>query len=158
MASELAVDTNVFAHCYDPRESRCDAALAIVTALRMGAHMLCVDEGFHVVESQNRSKIGSEYIEHLRAGSVGLTLVAFLASSGRVKIVPRRPPLDLNKRLVRLVSDPGDRAFVGVAWHSASRILVSHDFQDFPDSVRDTIAREIGVDIIDAASCLPRLA
>jgi hypothetical protein len=157
MPSELTIDTNVFAHCYDPRNEKCMDALALVNAVKDGGHKLCVDEGFHPIEAHNRSVIGTEYVQRLRAGSPGLALVAYLASNGRVRILPRRASREVNRRLVRLVGDSGDRAFVAVAWHSADRILVSHDYADFPEHVRTSIADEFSVDIVDADICLSRL-
>ena len=153
MLSDITIDTNVFAHCYNPIEPRCAAALALVVAVKDGRQLLCVDDGFDIVESRNRSMIGSEYKQHLRAGSPGLSLIAFLASKGRIRVLPKRPPQDIKQAIEQAVWDTYDRVFASVAWQSSDRILASHDFLHFPDAVRSQLKLEIDLAIVDAASC-----
>lgn len=154
MISELVLDTNVLAHCCNPNEPRRKEALELVLAIQHSSTSLCVDDGFSIVESQNRSIIGAEYMAHLVYGSLGLYLIQFLAVNGRVRVYPKRPPHDIARRINRVIRNAHDRAFVGVAWHSSERVLVSHDYTDFDHDKRIHLSSELGVDVIDSRQCL----
>ena len=158
MLSELVIDTNVLAHCHNTIEPRAADALRLTKAIIAGNQVLCVDEGFSMEEARNRSLIGAEYLKHLRVGTPGYAMVAHLAQRKRIRSVPKRPTSSRAKRRIdQIIRNTSDRAFVGVAWHSAEHVLVSHDFTDFDQAKRDTIAREIGVEIVEAVECCRRL-
>lgn len=148
------IDTNVLAHCANPEEPRSSAAIAFVSAIVNGTERICVDEGFSTVESQNRSVIGAEYLEHVHFGSPGHYLIQVLASRGRIRIVPKRPPSSISRAINQCIRKKRDRAFVGVAWHGADRVLVSHDFADFSISKRAHVKQRITVIVLDADECL----
>ena len=85
MLADIVIDTNVFLHAENEQEVRRESCQSLVALLREGNTLLCVDDGFNLLEeSKNRSQIGREYIEHLRVGSVGYEIVRHLAQSGRL--------------------------------------------------------------------------
>jgi hypothetical protein len=92
MLVDIVLDTNVLMHAENSQEARCEQSGNLLQALKICTTKLCVDEGFDLNESRNRSQIGSEYLKHLRPGAVGFELVAYLARTLRIKYVPRRVP------------------------------------------------------------------
>jgi hypothetical protein len=152
--SEIVLDTNVLAHCYNPIEERSSDALALVELVRNSTAALCVDDGFHPDEARNRSVIGAEYRTHLAFGTPGFYLIQHLAASGRIHIYPKRGDRETSRQINRVVRDRGDRVFLGVAWNSSDKVLVSHDYTDFSADKRDHLKREIGVCIVDSRECL----
>ena len=157
MTSELVIDTNVLAHCVNALEPRQADAIALVQRLSVGTQRICVDEGFDVVESRNRSVIGAEYLAHVCFGSPGHYLIQLLASQGRIRIVPKRPGREHARTINRCIRNNRDRVFVGVAWHSIDKLLVSHDFRDFAPGKRAHIFDELDVRVREASECLPLL-
>ncbi len=156
MLNEIVVDTNVLAHCHNESEPRCVDALEFLEALLASEAALCADEGFSTTESDNRSLIGSEYLELLPFGSPGLNAVQFLASNDRLRFYPKRPSQAISRRVQQLLRNKKDRVFLGVAWHCESRILASHDFLDFSDEKRRTISSDLDIEVLTAADCKSR--
>src|SRR5262245_10856198 len=90
MLTDIVVDANVFVHEHNKKVSFHRGAKAFVNALLNSGTILCVDEGFDTEEAKNRSHIGHEYLKHLKIGMLGFVVVATLASSMRVRMVPRK--------------------------------------------------------------------
>src|SRR5689334_4111585 len=130
MPSDLVIDTNVLLHAENHAEQRQAAALELIQCLLASNIAICVDEGFDPDQARNRSAIAGEYLLRLRFGSIGLNLVSTLASTGRVRQLPRRPETAKARRINQLLRNTYDRAFLGVACNSQDKILVSHDFED----------------------------
>ena len=73
MIDDIVVDTNVLAHAGNPDEARQQSSIDLVVALKAGKTSICVDAGFHLDESKNRSHIAVEYrslCRHLSAINV----------------------------------------------------------------------------------------
>jgi len=157
MLNDLVIDTNVLVHAQNPSEQRFSASTRFLSALLDAPTVLCVDHGFACDEAQNRSHIGTEYLQNLRAGSFALQVVATLAGSGRVRQVERRAPQATARQINQLLRNRFDRIFLSVAFNSTERILVSHDFQDFQLPKRQTIRQTLNVRVIEAHVCAPEL-
>lgn len=151
MLADIVIDTNVFLHAVNNIEPRQQSCILMLNLLNDGTTQLCVDEGFSLEESKNRSHIGQEYITHLRAGSIGYALVGHLARSGRVSILPRRVPATVSRHITTQIRKGPDRTYVYVAYNSMGKTFASHDFNDIPTTVRTRIQRAIAVRIVDAA-------
>jgi hypothetical protein len=151
MLADIVLDTNVLVHADNPEEVRQHASRELLIELRDRETHLCVDEGFDLNESKNRSVIGCEYLKHLRFGMLGLAVVAHLASSLRVRQVSRSMPQGV-ARLIRQQGVPkgADRIFLYVAYNSQSKTLTCHDFNDVPPAVRARLRDKIGLRILDA--------
>ncbi len=157
MLSDLVIDTNVLVHAQNPSEQRCADARRLLTTLLDTTAVLCVDQGFACDEGQNRSHIGTEYLQNLRAGSLALQVIATLAGSGRVRQLGRRAPQATARQINQLIRNRVDRVFLSVAFNSTDRVLVSHDLEDFQLPKRDTIRRTLGVRVVEAQDCEPEL-
>ena len=151
MLTDLVIDTNVLMHADNPQEPRYADAAQLVVAVAGANVRLAVDEGFHIDEAKNGSIIGHEYLEHLIPLSVGFQLVAQLVGSGRVAILPRRVPPATGRRINQLLRNRHDRTFLKVAVNSEEHVLCSHDYTDFSNAKRATIARNVSVLVCDAA-------
>jgi hypothetical protein len=148
----------VFLHASDPRESRRDHSLKLLTELRECKTQLCVDHGFDLREPKNRSRIGGEYLTHLRVGTPGYEIVAYLARSLRVKTVSRSVPQNVSRIIRRQMKVGTDRTYVFVAFNSDEKILASHDFGDLPQTVRERLRKAINVRIVTAEEGVVALA
>lgn len=148
---DLTIDTNVLMHCDNPNEDRFDDARAFIEAFLESETALCVDEGFSLDEAQNRSHIGQEHLEHLVPGNLGYQAIVKVAQTTRVKLTKKKMSLRDIQQLNRLVHDKTDRPFVRVAKNSGSRVLVSHDFLCFSETVRREVRRELGVQVVCAS-------
>jgi len=159
MLIDIVLDTNVLMHADDPRQPLMQMSRDLLSALQLPTCKthLCVDEGFDLDEAKNRSQIGSEYLEHLDFGMLGLAVVAHLAGSLRVKQVSRAVPPHVSKKIYTQVPKGPDRTFLKVAFNAADKTLACHDFGDVPAPVRTRLQRAIGVHVLDATAALARL-
>lgn len=155
LETDVTVDTNVFMHCDNESEIRCESARKFVKALLSGKASICVDEGFSAVESQNRSAIGSEYLGKLHNGDIGYAAVAFLAANERVRQIPKRVMPQMANKINRWVRDKTDRVFAKVAMNSTDKLLVSHDFHAFTSPLRAQSARVMNIRIVCAEAACP---
>lgn len=156
---DVVVDTNVFEQCASPVSAPAREAKAFLQSLLDVETHLVVDDVFSLEPAVNRSLIVHEYLDRLRKpGHFGLVVLTTLAGRGRIDIKRASLPPAKRRRLVRLVpKDARDRTFVETATAATSRVLVSHDFDDFSDDVRDCLEVEFAVCVIDARSCEARL-
>jgi predicted nucleic acid-binding protein len=153
MLADVVIDTNVLLHAQNPTEQRCAESLQLLQLLLEASTALCVDEGFAHDETLNRSHIGAEYLQKLRAGSFALEVIVALAARGRIRHVPRRAPLATAGKINQLLRNRVDRVFLSVAFNSTEKILVSHDYKDFQIPKRRDIASSLGVNVTEAGLC-----
>jgi len=155
MLKDIVVDTNVFLHADDPRqEGRQQEAIDFLNKLLEVPTSIAVDEGFDVDESRNRSQIGYEYLTNLTAVSLGMRIIIALVAGDRVDTKSRSLNAGARKRINQLIRKKSDRAFLGVACNSNSKILCSHDFEDFQKPKRKTIRKDLGVTICEAVDAI----
>ena len=157
MLYDLVLDTNVILHADNAQEKRCDDAKRLINLLLQNTVILCVDEGFHEDQSRNKSLIAAEYLERFQSGSIGMVLVALLASQGRLSQVSRKVPKSVVRKVNQLIRKPRDRTFLRVSYNSVDKVLVSHDFQDFQLPKRRTIRKELLVQVLEALECCSKL-
>lgn len=155
--SDIVIDTNVLMHADDPRVNEYrDHSNQLQSALRDGTTVLCVDEGFSLDPSRNRSLIMGEYLENLQFGMVGFATLSFLAQAERVKSVSKTVTGNVSKKL-KGITTRRDRTFVRVTLNTDDLMFVSHDFQDFPDHRRRDFQRTLGISIITAEEAIPHV-
>ncbi len=157
MLRDVVVDTNVFRHAANPKDDYWHPSLTFLKVLLDADTLLCVDKGFHLSCGEHKSVVGYEYHEHMRFGSIGLEVLKKLAVQQRIKQVPRRAPQQIARRINQLIRSKKDRVFLGVAYNSCDKTLVSHDFTDFQVRKRPVIKRKIGVLVGTAAECCSAL-
>lgn len=148
---DIVVDTNVLMHASNPQEPRFDAAKNFLERFVQVHTCLCVDEGFDIDESRNRSLIGGEYLDRLSPGTIGYAVISMLALDGRLSMVPTRVADPVRRKINQMIGNSRDRTFVRVAVNSGGRVLVSHDYSDFPVPIRNKINLELGVLVEDAS-------
>lgn len=154
---DVVIDTNVLAHSGNPSNALFDASRDFLVAVLESSISWCIDQGFSLVEAQNRSRIFSEYLATVPPTDLGLQVLARLAATGRVNIIDR-PMRSVREQIRHLIpGNPGDRVFVEVAYGSRDHILVSHDESDFHDQCRAQLEHGLGVIVLDAAACRSRI-
>src|SRR4051794_30686563 len=107
----------------------------ILTAFLQSTTKLCVDEGFSLSQADNKSLIGYEFLDKLRAGSLGLAVITTLAGAERVKLLPRKVDQGAGRKIRQKVSNKRDRTFIQVTYNSADKTLASHDYYDMPVTI-----------------------
>ena len=147
---DVVVDTNVLMHASNPNEKRHQDSVEFVENLLESDTKLCIDEGFDLDETANRSLIGQEYLKHLVFGQVGAALLVSLAQSQRLSFVPCAVSGQARNLIDQAVKKPRDRTFVRVAVNSTENTLVTHDFEDFPVKIRKLFGKKIGVTLCTA--------
>jgi hypothetical protein len=157
LIADIVVDTNVWVHANNANEQRQEHAIALAKALLEAATGLCIDDGFDLEPAKNRSTIGAEYLNNLRAGMLGYEVVVALAKAGRIKLISRNAPAATSQKINQLIRKPIDRAFLRVAFNSSSKILVSHDFEDFQAAKRAHIRQTLKIRIIEADVAIEKI-
>jgi len=158
MLSDLVVDTNVLVQASDPNNQYFESSEDFLNILLIASTVLKVDDGFSPDRARNGSIIMNEYLDHLRAGTLGYAVIQTLAAKERIKGVERTVGEREAKKIRQEVRDKSDRIFVKVALNTEEHVLVSHDFTHFTLHVRSSIDRDIGVTIIDCMDACPRLS
>lgn len=149
--TEIVIDTNVFVHAHNNAAPEHDDAKFLCSLIRGAETVLCVDDGFSLNETQNNSRIGREYLDHLRSGTIGFETVALLARTGRVRFVTSKIAASEARWLnQKIPHNPTDRIFVRVTYNTADRLFVSHDRHDFPDEVRESLRARWSLRVVGA--------
>jgi predicted nucleic acid-binding protein len=155
--NDVVIDTNVLKHASNPQEQLCSAARGLANRILDTAVKICVDEGFDVIPSKNRSLIGHEYLTHIRFGSFAYAFIVKLISDNRVRTLSKNVGTRASKIICQRVRKPADRVFIRIAVNSDEKVLVSHDFADFSQPKRDSFRQDLDVTIITALEALGRI-
>lgn len=147
--SDVVVDTNVLEHTLNKTEDRQEDAARFLDSLAESEVDLCFDTGLHPIEANNNSRIYTEYLNRLR-GSPPLQVVGYKLRSREFSVVTDNTSDDLTDLMKIFVDDGTDRAFAGVAENSKSGVLVSHDYNDFPEEFRDQADDCCEVTVVEA--------
>src|SRR5687768_12456325 len=99
-------------HADDPRQAHQAEAQLLLQDLLTGETLLCVDDGFDIDESKNRSLIGGEYVERLTGAHTATAVITSLFSEGKVRLVPKTTPSPVKKCLEQTVRNKRDRTFL----------------------------------------------
>lgn len=148
--SDLVIDTCTLKHANDPNSKFFESSVEFINLLFDNDVSFTVDEGFSMNEADNASYIGLEYIKHLQPGTLGYRLITNLALAGRVDFVSNKLPNNIKNFIEQIIRNKKDRMFLRVAYNSADKTLVSHDFTDYQVRKRKTIRRELNVSIVVA--------
>ena len=153
---EIVIDTNVLVHAGNGQEVRCESSRVLIELLISSQSRVCVDTEVELAEPVNSSFICKEYVTHLPNGSLGHAVLSHLAGQGRIVAYPKRcAKQGIPNKIDQLIkgTKPRDRIFLNVAASTSSKVLVSHDFEDFAAKKRKTIKKEIGVSVVCANNC-----
>ena len=148
--TSIVIDTCTLKHADDPKSKYFEYSLEFIAKMNNNSINCTVDTGFSLDETRNASYIGFEYIKHLQPGSLGYELIVYLAINGRIDFVSNQPLNNIKNFIEQHIRNKKDRMFLRVAFNSADKLLVSHDFTDYQIKKRKFIKREIKVLIITA--------
>ena len=148
--NDLVIDTCTLKHANDPKSKYFESSVEFINLLFNNDVNCTVDEGFSMIEAENASYIGFEYIKHLQPGSLGYRLITNLALVGRIDFVSNKPPNNIKNYIEQIIRNKKDRMFLRVAYNSNEKVLVSHDFTDYQIKKRRTIRRELEVSVVIA--------
>jgi hypothetical protein len=150
MPRGVVIDTNVLEHASNPTEIRCNNSIELIDCFTNDISLfIYMDEGYDPEEAKNKSQIGGEYMERLDPGMYGYTLLLLLVKNDRIKFVEKKVSPSVSK-IIRRIGKPVDRVFAKVAFNSSEKILISHDFTDFSNSLRVFLLKEINLKVIEA--------
>lgn len=155
--ADLTLDTNVLLHSCNTIEERHDASIEFLQCLLKCTTKLAIDEGFSLDPALNRSFICDEYLTKIVPGTFPSAVLTQLALTGRVTTFKSSVSLQSAKKLNQMVSNRRDRTFVKVCANSAGRVLVSHDFADFPPPKRKELGKIFALEVLEAVHCQLRL-
>jgi predicted nucleic acid-binding protein len=157
MISDVVIDTNVMLHAGNPNDQYFNDSISLLNKLLESETLLCMDEGFDFDEAKNTSKLGYEYIVHIRSGMLAYVVLQKLALSRRIKFVDLKLRPEVRRRVNQLIRNQRDRTFLIVAIKSSEKILVTHDFNDFQVPKRKTINNDLNVVVLIARECYDRM-
>ena len=147
-ASDIVLDTNIMVQANNPALPNNKSSVSFLKKIVPSTVQLCVDEGFDLVESKNRSQIGRKYVEHVRFGMLGYAVLATLAQNGRIKIISKTVPSQISRQIRQMVNDVSDHVFARITYNSDEKYLASHDMAAYPLDSRPNIERGIGITIL----------
>ena len=148
---DLVVDTNVLVHASNDAEERQADSVQLITYLLGSTELICVDPGFDIDETFNKSYVGYEYLKHLKNGMLGYAFVVQMAQSRRISEVSRQVNAHTSKAINKCMSNNHDRVFIKVAMNSNDKILLTHDFTDFAVKKRTHLKTTFGIDVLVAS-------
>lgn len=147
--SDVVVDTNVLEHTLNRAEERQEHAARFLESLADSEVAICFDTGLHPVEAHNTSRIYAEYLDRLR-GSPPLRIVGHKLRSRQFQVLSDNASDTLSDAMRGTVNNSTDRVFVSVAENSETGVLVSHDYNDFPNEFRDQVEDCCEVTVVEA--------
>lgn len=149
---DIVLDTNVIAHASNPNDPTQADCFRILDWLRLTTAVdWTLDDNGKEAPDPRTSVLVKEYRATLAPGSLGLELLTHFLQSGRVAYVPR-PKYDVRKKIEKLIpANKADRVVLGAAHGSSSRVLVTDDYADFPDSVRKIAKKSLKVNVLGSA-------
>jgi len=148
---DIVIDTNVLKHANNTKEHRQKHAIELITYLLSSNEFICLDEGFSLNESLNKSHIGNEYITHLKVGMLGYSFLVKIALEKRIKEVPKSTELAISKVINQKIRNLKDRVFLKVTNNAAGKTLISHDFTDISLTKRDFFRENLTIVVIEAS-------
>jgi len=152
LIEQIVVDTNVIAHADNPISGfQRDSKRLLIRILQRADTHLAFDRAPASTESSNQSQILCEYLEHVNfATPLGQNFLKSIFESNLFAVVGRTRNQREKKIIIREVSDKLDRLFLRVACMTNSRKFFSHDFDDFPQTKRTRLKRELRISFFTA--------
>ncbi|WP_282858230.1 hypothetical protein [Pseudoclavibacter helvolus] len=154
---DIILDTNVLSHADNPASPNQVSALQVVSWMRDTSALWVLDDNGKSAPDPWTSVLYLEYQETLPPQGASITLFLACLQSGRIKFSPRPNHVD-RKAIEKLVPrNKRDRAVLGAAHGSESKILVSNDLSDFSEKVRKSALKELGVSVLHSEDAAPIL-
>lgn len=158
MLKDIVIDTNVLMHATNPKSGRQQQSVGLLRAMLDSDTALCLDTVFSGQLAQPESSlIWQEYSDNLGAPGFSSEFLTKMATGRRIVHVSRTVERSAQKWISRQIVNSRDRTFVRVALNSIERVLVSHDYQDFPTKVRSACLLRLGVEVLEAEGATVRV-
>jgi hypothetical protein len=153
--NDIVVDTNVLVHTNNANTHYNGSAIKTLYRIKQFDMYICVDDVFNIDESKNTSIIGHEYIKHIRTGTFAYAFLLERILTGKISQIRKKDFSNVKRKLNRKIinkemTNTHDIAFVIVAYGSNNKILVSNDYDDFNELIREYILNEFSVSILDS--------
>ncbi len=147
---DITIDTNVLEHANNTQEERCASSIELINYLLTSSELLCLDHQPSREFKIENSIIWNEYTSRLTPGMLGHTFITRVLSQKRIKPVSRNVNQKARNSFRQNVKKPVDIVFLKVAFNSNSKILVSHDFEDFQIHKRELFNTQLNIQILVA--------
>jgi hypothetical protein len=153
--NDIVIDTNVLVHTGNVNNHYNKSAIKTMETVRRLDLYLCVDDVFNIDETKNTSVIGLEYIKHIRNLTPAYLFLLERITKLKIKQIRKKDfpgvKRKLNKKIINhQMKNTYDIAFVIVACGSASKTLISNDYDDFSENMRIYINNDFHVSILDS--------
>ena len=152
--NDIVIDTNVLLHTNNKENKYYLSANETLKLVIQRDLSLCVDVFFSLTGS-NTSIIGTEYIQHIRTGTIAYAFLLDRLVKGKYVQVNIKKYKNVKLGLTKMIKkgeikNRHDLAFVIVAYGSHDKMLVSNDYDDFNKENRKYISQTFQVSIIDS--------
>jgi predicted nucleic acid-binding protein len=153
--NDIVVDTNVLVHTNNTNTHYNVSAIKTLRHIKQFDMYICVDDVFNIDESKNTSIIVHEYIKHIRIGTFAYTFLLERILTRKISQIRKKDFSCIKRKLNRKIIDKKmtnthDIAFVIAAYGSNTKILVSNDYADFNELIREYVFNEFSVSILDS--------
>jgi predicted nucleic acid-binding protein len=153
--NDIVVDTNVLVQTNNTNTHYNRSATETLHRIQQSDLKICVDDVFNIDESKNTSVIGHEYIKHVRAGTLAYAFLLERIKTGKIVQIYKKDFGRIKRKLSRKIinremTNTYDIAFVITAYGSSDKILVSNDYADFNEVMRNYILKKFSVSILDS--------
>jgi|WetSurMetagenome_2_1015567.scaffolds.fasta_scaffold307779_2 hypothetical protein len=146
----IVIDTNIFEHANNKKIKQYYSSNNFLKQINIDGTTLCVDEGFSDKECENRSRIMSEYYSRLAPGTAGYNYLMQIVQNGKVMPILNSEILKYKRPLAKKIRDRIDLVFLCAAIICADKTLVTNDYCDFPQKMRDYIGAYYKVKLISS--------
>jgi len=150
MVREYVIDANVLGHAMNPAERFHPSAVELLVGLLESTDCLVFDDTSGS-QDLDGSHLAHEYQRWVQVpGLAQEFFIRIVEDHDRHRFVGR-PNAEVWRACQNLVRrNKRDCIFLGVATQTASRELISNDYNDFDAGVRTAARRQLSVDIIDS--------
>jgi predicted nucleic acid-binding protein len=153
--NDIVIDTNVLLHAENKAIHYCRSAFRTLELVLKADLCLCVDDVFSMDSFRNTSVIGHEYIQYIRTGTFAYAFLLDRLIKGKYKQIfkneHKKIKLLLNKKVKNgEIHNRHDLAFVITAYGSQNKMLISNDYDDFNDRIREYILNSFLINILDS--------
>lgn len=148
--TDIVIDTNVLVHTQNVSVCYNKSSIEILTELEKSPVKICVDDVFSL-DSTNTSVIGSEYIKHIRYGTMAYGFVLSKLLKKQYTQIIKKDYSGIKKEFRKKVRNQHDVTFLLVTYGSDEKCLITNDYNDFTDDIRDFLASGFGLILYDSS-------
>jgi hypothetical protein len=146
--NDVVLDTNVLGHADNAASPQQESSLAILNWVRASSVTWMLDDQGKSAPDPKTSLLFQEYKRTLAPQGASIALFIQCLAFGRVSFAPR-PGEAIRNTIRKLVPrNKNDCAVLGAAHGTVDKVLISNDLADFPQDVRRSVGKKLGVQIL----------